>query len=350
MQWAGDGVPHPDEGGAVPSAIVLAIDTKPLPRRRRLPAFFGIALVTGVAATAGLLVEARQLVDEVQRVPDVAASLSPASSTVDNYLLVGSDSRALGDPNTGETGGVSGNRSDTIMVLRYDRDDGTAALLSIPRDLYVEVPGHDGRRRINAAYNDGPAVLVQTVQTALGIPVHHYVEIDFYGFKTLVEALGGVEVCFWFPTRDLNTGLNITEPGCHLLDGTQALAYARSRYYEEYREGEWRMDPTSDLGRSTRQRNFVDLSLQTALAEVKADPFRAGELVRAISAAIRIDGDLDPFDAGSSLRRAVGAGLVSYSLPVVPVTVDGNAVLELGDAAGPVLDFFRGTGPAPPAP
>ncbi len=89
-------MPHPDEGGAVPSSVVLAIDTKPLPRRRRLPAFFGIALVTGVVATAGLLVEARQLVDEVQRVPDVAASLSPASSTVDNYLLVGSDSRALG--------------------------------------------------------------------------------------------------------------------------------------------------------------------------------------------------------------------------------------------------------------
>lgn len=335
--------------GPVPSASVLAIDTTPRKRTRRLPTFLGIALVTGVVAAAGLMVAARRLSDEVPRVAGVAGSLSPSSGSVDNYLLVGSDSRVAGDPNTGETGGVSGNRSDTIMVLRYDKGNGSASLLSIPRDLYVEVPGHDGKRRINAAYNDGPAVLVQTVQQALGIPVHHYVEIDFVGFKTLVEALGGVEVCFFFPTRDGNTGLNITEPGCHLLDGTQALAYARSRHYEEFREGDWREDPTSDLGRSTRQRNFVNLSLQAALEQIKTDPFRAGELASAISAAIRIDEDLDPFDAATSLKEAVAAGLQSYALPVVPKTVDGNAVLLLGDGAENVLAYFRGDGPAPPA-
>jgi len=306
-----------------------------------------VALLVGVAGCVGLLVAARRTVDAVQRVPAVAEVLSAASASVDNYLLVGSDSRQFGDPNTGETGQVSGNRSDTIMVLRYDKASGSAALLSIPRDLYVNVPGHSGKRRINAAFNDGPDVLVATVQQELGIPIHHYVEIDFTGFERLVRALGGVEVCFTNPTKDLNTGLDIPSPGCFVLDGTQALAYARSRHYQEYVDGEWHTDPTSDLGRSKRQRDFVNRCLQATLAQLKTNPFRAGDLVAAIGDAIRIDEHLDPIEAGSSLRSAVAGGLGEYSLPVVGTTIDGNAVLLLGDGAETVLAYFRGTGPAP---
>ena len=80
-----------------------------------------------------------------------------ASANVDNYLLVGSDSRAQGDPNTGDGSADIGQRSDTIMVLRYDKASGDASLLSIPRDLWVDIPGR-GNQRVNAAYNDGPAV------------------------------------------------------------------------------------------------------------------------------------------------------------------------------------------------
>ena len=326
---------------------MLAIDTTPLPRRRRLPGFLMIALLTTVIGGAGTLIAARRVVDSVPRVQGVADVLSGSSSNVDNYLLVGSDSRANGDPNTGETGDVTGNRSDTIMVLRVDKGNGSASLLSIPRDLYVNVPGHDGKRRINSAFNDGPAILVQTVQQELNLPIHHYVEIDFTGFKALVEALDGVQVCFMFPTRDLNTGLNIVAGGCYILDGTQALAYARSRHYEEFRDGDWHEDPTSDLGRSKRQRAFVNACLQTALAEVKTNPFNTGSLVEAMGAAIRIDDQLDPIGAATSLRTAVGDGLQAYALPVVGKTIDGNAVLLLDNGADTVLNYFRGIGPAP---
>jgi len=327
---------------------VLAQDTTPLPRKRRLPTFLVVALLTTVVAGAGTLIAARGMVDKVQRVAGVAEVLSASSGSVENYLLVGSDSRALGDPNTGETGDVTGDRSDTIMVLRVDSDTGTASLLSIPRDLYVDRFGHDSKSRINSSYNDGPAALVQTVQGGeLRIPIHHYVEIDFSGFKTLVDALGGVQVCFWYPTRDFNTGLDIREGGCYLLDGTQGLAYARSRHYEELRDGEWRADPTSDLGRSTRQRAFVNSILQTALVQVKANPFSVGELVSSMGSAIRIDDELDPIGAGASLRTAVSDGLLTYALPVVGETIDGNAVLKLGDGAEAVLAYFRGDGPAP---
>jgi LCP family protein required for cell wall assembly len=327
--------------------VVLAVDTTPLRRRRRLPTFLGIALVTSVVGAAGTLIAARNVVDDVPRVAGVSDVLSSTSTDVENYLLVGSDSRELGDPNTGDSGGVTGNRSDTMMVLRVDKNDDTASLLSIPRDLYVETAAHTGR--INGAYNDGPAALVVAIQESLGIPVHHYVEIDFFGFKALVEALDGIDVCFFYPTRDLNTGLDIPVGGCYVLDGTQALAYARSRHYEELRDGEWREDPTSDLGRTTRQRAFVNACLQKVLATIKADPFRTGDLVSAIGAAIRIDDELDPIGAGASLRTAVGDGLQTYALPVVNETIDDAAVLLLGDGADAVLSFFRGTGPAPPA-
>jgi LCP family protein required for cell wall assembly len=310
-----------------------------------MPTFVTIAVLTAVVAGAGTMLAARRAVDEVPRVDGVASVLSDPNSEVENYLLVGSDSRAYGDPNTGENGGVSGNRSDTIMVLRLDKNSGNASLLSIPRDLYIETPDHTGR--INGAYNGGAASLVTAVKAALDLPIHHYVEIDFFGFKALVEALGGVQVCFYVPTRDINTGLNIPVPGCYLLDGTMALAYARSRHYEEFTDGDWHEDPTSDLGRSKRQRDFVNRSLQAALAQVKADPFSTGDLVRAMGAAIAIDDELDPIDAASSLRTAVDAGLATYSLPVVPVTIGGNAVLKLGDGAEAVLAYFRGDGPAP---
>ncbi len=188
--------------------------------------------LVGVLGATGMLIAARKTIDSVARIPDVAAGLSPPGSGIENFLLVGSDSRAGIDPNAPDVGGtgteadVSGHRSDTIMILRRDRSTGEAALLSIPRDLWVQVPGHDGKRRINSAFNDGPEVLVQTLQGALGLPIHHYVEIDFVGFKSLVDALGGVQVCVDYATRDVSTGLDITEPGCHVLDGVQALAYA----------------------------------------------------------------------------------------------------------------------------
>ncbi len=306
----------------------------------------GVAAVVGVLCSAGVVWGAYRTAADVHRVSGVAAVLSPSNGNFENYLLVGSDSRSGGDPNTGDGGSVGGRRSDTIMVLRIDEDNGAAALLSIPRDLYVEVPGgHTGR--INGAYNDGAAALVQTIHDALGIPVQHYVEIDFTGFKALVDALDGVEICFDTATRDAHTGLDIPAAGCYVLNGTMALAYARSRHYEQLIDGEWREDPTSDLGRSARQRDFVDRTLRATLERVKADPFATGDLVAAMGSAIAIDGDLDPIDAAATLRTAVGAGLATYAIPVEPRTVGDAAVLVLGDGADAVLDYFRGTGPAP---
>ena len=162
--------------------FVLVPDTTPTPRRRHLPTTLAIALVIAVAGAVGVSVAAKRSVDHVPRVAGVDKVLSASSDSVDNYLLVGSDSRDQGDPLTGDAATASGHRSDTIMLLRYDRSRGTASLLSIPRDLYVTIPGHANKTRINAAFNDGPDVLVRTIEQELQLPVHHYVEIDFTGF------------------------------------------------------------------------------------------------------------------------------------------------------------------------
>jgi LCP family protein required for cell wall assembly len=312
--------------------------------------------VVGVLGATGMLIAARNTIDSVGRVPGVADHLDSGGSTIENFVLVGSDSRAGADPTAADAGGigteadVSGHRSDTIMILRRDKSTGEAALLSIPRDLWVKVPFHDDNRRINSAFNDGPDILVETLrQGDLRLPIHHYVEIDFGGFKSLVDALGGVQICFDFATRDVSTGLNITEPGCQLLDGQQALAYARSRHYEEYRDEQWHEDPSSDLGRTKRQQQFVNLALQTALDRIKVDPFAAGRLVTAIGSSLSVDDELDPISAATSLRSAVDGGIATYSLPVFGKTIGGNAVLLLGDGSDAVLAYFRGEGPAPAA-
>jgi polyisoprenyl-teichoic acid--peptidoglycan teichoic acid transferase len=313
--------------------------------------------LVGVVGATGMLIAARKTIDTVERIPGVAGNFGPGGGSIENFLLVGSDSRAGSDPSAPDASGigtedaVSGQRSDTIMILRRDKTSGEAALLSIPRDLWVDVPGHDSKRRVNSAFSDGPGVLVQTLQQGdLRIPIDHYVEIDFSGFKSLVDALGGVEICVDYATRDVSTGLDITEPGCHVLQGEQALAYARSRHYEELREdGEWHEDPASDLGRTKRQQLFVNLALQTALDRIKVDPFAAGRLITAIGSSLRVDDELDPIAAAASLRSAVDGGIATYSLPVFGKNIGGNAVLLLGDGSEDVLAFFRGQGPAPAA-
>jgi anionic cell wall polymer biosynthesis LytR-Cps2A-Psr (LCP) family protein len=180
----------------------------------------------------------------------------------------------------------------------------------------------------------------------LGIPIHHYVEVDFVGFKRIIDQIGGVEICIEFATRDLHTGLDL-QPGCQKLDGVQSLAFARSRYYEEFREGDWRIDQRADLGRIERQQLFMRAAVNGALETVQSSPFGSGGVLDAVVSSVRIDASVDPIKAGEALRRAAAEKLDTYTLPVFGDEVDGNAILRLGDGADLVLDYFRGVGPAP---
>jgi polyisoprenyl-teichoic acid--peptidoglycan teichoic acid transferase len=307
--------------------------------------------VIGVTTAASFGFWASRVVSGLDRVPGLDAALTPESGGAMNVLLVGSDSRAGADPNDpdfgsmGSEGDTGGRRSDTIMVLRVDRSGGQTLLLSLPRDLYVDIAGTDRTRRINAAFNDGPEVLVRTVQENFAIPIHHYVEIDFQGFKRVVDAMGGVTICVPTPVRDSATGIAIEVPGCHLLDGTQSLAYARSRKLESEIDGEWVVDGRSDIGRIERQQAFLRAAASRAAAEA-TNPLVLSEIVDAIATSTLVDPGLDRGDMGvlAAAGRAMSSGsLETFTFPGDPETIGEAAVLVplMDQAEAEFLTRFR---------
>lgn len=320
-------------------------------RRRVFPFVTGLnlAIVAVLASATGIVIAARDQVNSVARVRDVQAVLSSPSGEFTNYLIVGSDSREGADPNSPDYGGIGdtnetgGRRSDTIIVMHVDEVLSTIALTSIPRDLWIEIPGHD-TNRINSAYGYGESVLVDTVQTSLGIPIHHYVEVDFNSFKAIVAAIDGVNICFDYPTRDINTGLNVTSPGCQLLDAVQSLAYARSRYYEEYKDGVWEKDGRADLGRIERQQTFFETAISRSVTHVLANPFRAGQVISAAVDSLRVDEGTDLIEMANAIRPITTGEIVRIPLPVYADTVHKKSVLRLAEGSPAVLEYLAGRG------
>ncbi len=335
------------------------VDSHESPRdrpRRRTSAPLGVlfALVVAAAGSVGAISAFERSTGEIAKIEDFDVSeLAPVDGPAVNYLLIGSDSREGVDPNAPDAavvGDVSGRRSDTIIVLRQEKDGNGASMLSLNRDLWVTHADTGSQQRINAAYNRGADVLAATITSEYGIPINHVVDIDFVGFQSLVEAIGGVTICFEFETRDEGSGL-AQLPGCNRLDGTQALAYARGRKYEELRDGEWRQDPTADIGRVLRQQNFLRIAVDEALNKLKDDPNVVRGLLDSASESLLLDPNLDPISAAGTLKKAFSSGLNTYTLQSEGASIDGNSVLIALDTSEntAVLDYFRGFG-TPPVP
>ncbi len=334
----------------------MATNLPPVRRRRSIAPrvnIITVALAFVVLTAVGLLVATKQQEANVERVGELNGMLTDTSGPFVNYLLVGSDTREGVDPNSpdysgiGNTNDAGGQRSDTLMILHVDNERGTASIMSIPRDLWVDIPGY-GMNRINTAYQHGADVLVTTVQQSLGVPLNHYVEVNFNSFKSIVSALGGVDLCFEFPTRDVHVGLNVPEPGCYTLDPVQSLAYARSRFYETFQNGEWVVDGRADLGRIARQQAFMQAAIDKAIEQTTANPLRTSELVNAAVASLRVDPGTNLVQTAEFLKPLAGNGVVRYSLPVMPEMIDGKDVLVLGADSPNYLGYFAGV-VGPPA-
>lgn len=254
-----------ERGSPAGADAVVAAAVAEVGRSRRRPArvavgAFAAAAVVAAVVAASTFAYVRVKLGDVERI-DLSADLAGSADVSGpmTVLLVGSDSRAGLDAEDRERFGgpeqVAAARADTIMVLRVDPEAGTAAVLSLPRDLWLPIDGAGAEQRINTALAGGPGVLVRTVQSALGIELDHYVQIDFDGFRRIVDAVGGVTVRVDVPLRDRVTGLDLPDVGCRELSGEQALV--RSRSLERQEEGRWRSDPTGDLGRIEWQRQFL---------------------------------------------------------------------------------------------
>jgi LCP family protein required for cell wall assembly len=242
-----------------------------------------------------------------------------------HVLLMGSDSREGLTPeeqrelSTGSGDVFTGERIDTILLLTVDR--GRAAMLSFPRDLWVErCDGSVGRLNV-ASGIDGPGCLVDTIHRTAGIRAHHAVRVTFGGFRDIVDAVDGVELCLEDPIADRDAGIDLPA-GCQVLDGADALGYVRVRKIDD------------DFQRMQRQQRFVQaLARELTEPAVLFNPVTMWRLSGDAGDAIAVDRSMGVLGLGQLAwaGRSIAAGSVAtYTVPVDPRTTSGGAaVLEL---------------------
>jgi LCP family protein required for cell wall assembly len=280
---------------------------------------------------------------------DLAVAESPSGGGA-NYLLIGSDTRAFitDDPSDAQRfGEADGQRSDTIMVLHTDPDSERALLVSFPRDLWVDVPGRGGAK-LNAAFNDGPQSVVDTLSSNFSVPIHHYVEVNFDSFREVVDAVGTVPVFFPAPARDLFSTLNVPLGGCIELDGAGALAFVRSRHLELFNAetGAWEdADPIPDIGRIARQQALLRVLGEKAMDAALTNPFTANKIADAAIGQLTLDSDFGRTDvfalADGFASTEDEPGPATLVIPTTPATRDGQSVLETTGDAEAVLSQLR---------
>ena len=240
-----------------------------------------------------------------------------------------------------------GQRSDTIMIARVDPDEEKVDMVSLPRDLWVPIAGTGANERINTAYSEGRQALIDTIEGDFDIAIHHYIEVDFAGFKGLVESIDGVPMYFDTAMRDQHSGLFVAGEGCLTLDGGQALSLARSRQLEYFTSGIWVTDPTGDLGRISRQQTLVLEAISRATSLDLNSPARISRIIDVGIKNIGVDPNLtfdDMAGLAARFRTADRNLLHTHILPVDPYTTAGGAaVLALRETqAEPIFEIFRG--------
>jgi LCP family protein required for cell wall assembly len=267
----------------------------------------------------------------------------PAAGAGQNWLIAGSDGRQgltrkeERQLHTGRLSAISGQRSDTIMILHIPSNGGRPVLVSIPRDSYVPIPGY-GSSKINAAFDfGGPRLLAETVQNATGLYINHYMGIGFGGFVTVVNDVGGVDLCLPGKMVDPLSGLHL-KAGCQTLDGPQALAFVRSRNF-----------PLADLQREQDQRVFLKalLSKMTSMGTV-LNPFAAIPAATGTAESLTVD-------QGTSLYQLIQVAFAlrnpeTTTVPLATIdypTSDGIAVLWNRPRALRLFNALRTDAPVP---
>lgn len=238
----------------------------------------------------------------------------------ETYLIVGSDKREKG---VVEDNVEDSERSDTIMLLQLP-DTGHAALISLPRDTLVEIPDY-GPAKINAAYSLGGApLLIETVENLTGLTIDHYVEVSMGGVQNLVNAVGGVNLCYDADVSDELSGMEWTA-GCHDVNGEQALSFSRMRY----------SDPRGDIGRTDRQRQVVSKVVdKAASSDTMVRPWRQRALVGAVAENLATDPETSIFglaQAGLGLRSVMGENGLMGTPPISSMSYwyNGESCVQL---------------------
>lgn len=327
-------------------------------RRRRQRTTAVTALVVPLLGIAGGSMFLRRQATELETVSvgGLASSettVSPEAKSSDpvTILVVGSDRRSAGEDGFGD---VDGSRSDATMLVRIDPDAQHVGVLAIPGSLVVPTP--TGEQRV-ATIGGNPTELVTALDSYLGVPIDHYVEIEFAGFRRLIDLAGGVPINFDAPYRDLMSGL-ATDAGCVVLDGDQALAYVRSRQLERFdaSTSTWTADESGGAGvtsRTDRQLAFTVIVAGHVLAAeygVRDEVELLTDVIDSVTvdAALNVQDLREIFD---SVRRIGPANVHGVALATRDSTLDEIPVLaadprDVADA----VDRLLGTSAAQDAP
>ncbi|MFC0715354.1 LCP family protein [Cellulomonas biazotea] len=317
----------PPRGGTVPGA--------PSRRRRRLVvAVAALVVVALLAWPIGLVMWAN---GKVQHTTALSGAAGTEGTT---YLLTGSDSRADGGI---AADGTEGARTDTILLLHVPAS-GPSALISLPRDTYVEIPDH-GASKLNAAFSWGQApLLVRTVEQLTGLTVDHYAEIGMAGVGQVVDAVGGVNLCHDADVNDADSGM-VWTAGCHDVDGTQALSFARMR----------KADLKGDVGRAERQRQLVSAVMaKVSPSSLVLNPGKQVALVDAGTGALTLDEDSNIVDLARlalAFRDATGPEGITGTPPIIDLDYrpgDVGSTVRLDPDQTPVFFAAIRDGSLPP--
>lgn len=272
------------------------------------------------ALAAELEAELRELEREVVAPLEIPDAVSPAlpDEMFESILLIGTD--------------ASGFLADTIINVLLPSDGSTPFVVSIPRDLYLNDACTERYQRINRSMGGcsglagGPDLLALNVQTFTGIEVDHYARVSFAGFSTVVDRLGGIQVCVGdHAMRDARSGLQL-EPGCHRVGGEQALAWVRSRSPEIFQDGLWVKAPGSDFDRQRKQQEVL-----IQFADVLSSYDSVGALTGALqnlASVVRMDSGLGVGEAANLGFRYRGLGasnVIRLSIPVSNYTASSGA-------------------------
>ena len=298
--------------------------------RRTLVVVLAAVLVLLLAFAGAIVALTASIAGDIPRIPDAFRNLDagsrPAATDATTFLLVGTDSRSA-DPTTGTDAAPGVNagsqRSDVIMLATVQPDGTTGSVVSVPRDSWVDVPGH-GMNKINAAYAfGGPSLLIETVETLTGVRVDHFGVIDFAGFETLVDSVGGIDVNIAEATG--NMGVTF-QAGRNHLDGAQALAYVRQRHEL----------PNGDIDRARRQQNALRALLSRVQRDASSDPAALYSFAKNIGSTVSVDDTLsDTGLVGLALdnRDLRSSGLNFLTTPVAGLGREGQqSVVYLDDA------------------
>ena len=331
-----------------------------IPTLKKFISRMAIAVViTTILSAAGIsfvndVIDSR--FDNLQR-KNVNVANDTGASEPANFLIIGSDTREFVKTEEDkkkftDSNGEMGQRSDTMMIVHVDPKAKKTTVMSIPRDTMVEIPGI-GKQKINASFNKdlggGPDKVIETIKSNFDIDIQHFVEIDFASFQQIVDALGSVNVYFPAPARDKKSGLDTQmKSGCIALKGDIALSYVRSRYYEQYIDGKWQDDPTSDFGRIARQQEFMKRVASVAVKKSLTDPLKGRDVADAVIKNLQVDQNLKKDDIFKLMNAFNGVDpndpekVKFETLPAKPTYINGTSYVIVKQAeAEPLLEIFR---------